>query len=57
MQIVTSITASSTPDRVEAIGFPDPSVSARPLAASENTPVSNLGLLTAILFNDIEFNS
>ncbi|KAF9504685.1 hypothetical protein BS47DRAFT_1490112 [Hydnum rufescens UP504] len=36
-QIVTLMTAPSPSDRIERIAFPGPPVSARPLAASENT--------------------
>ncbi|KAF9508975.1 hypothetical protein BS47DRAFT_188029 [Hydnum rufescens UP504] len=39
-QIVTWMTASSPPDRIERFGFPGSPVSARPLAASENTLAS-----------------
>ncbi|KAF9503731.1 hypothetical protein BS47DRAFT_1386390 [Hydnum rufescens UP504] len=43
-QIVTSITAAKPVDRVGIVPSPGPSVPERPLLASENAPVSNLGL-------------
>jgi len=45
-QIVTSITGSNSVDRLGTIASPGPSVSARPPLASENSPVSNVGLST-----------
>ncbi|KAF9512204.1 hypothetical protein BS47DRAFT_1101880 [Hydnum rufescens UP504] len=47
-QIITSITVFYPLDRVETITFPDPSVSARPLAPSERTPVSDPSVSTAV---------
>jgi hypothetical protein len=52
IKIVTSITATHPPDRVQTIAFPGPPVSARPLAASENTPVSNPSRSIAVRSDD-----
>jgi hypothetical protein len=52
IKIVTLMTASSPPDRIERIASPGPAVSARPVAASENTLVSDLWRPTAVVLND-----
>jgi len=51
-QIVTLMTASNPPDRVETIAFTGLPVSAMPAAASENTLVSDLWRPMAVLLDD-----
>jgi hypothetical protein len=51
VKIVTLMTVSNPPDRVETMVFPGLPVSARPVAASENTVVSDLWRATPVLLD------
>jgi hypothetical protein len=51
VKIVTLMTVSNPPNRVETIAFPSLSVSERPVGASENTVVSDLWRPTGVLLD------